>query len=128
MLRGFAFGLSGAAAAVGSRSGVSRVDRQCRAHYWNADCFWFCLSGGEGAPNRAAAELVHSDAGLGVHVGHDWRYFTRAPADFVDLLACCDLTRQKAVPADARMGVASAIQMGSCRGAGVFDDCRSDCV
>src|SRR5262249_41855399 len=127
MLRGIGFGLSATAAIVGSRNGISRVDRQWRDHYWTADFFWHCLSDCEGVPNRAVAEFAISDERFGVRFGHGRLYFPRAPVDFVDLLACCDLARQKAFLADARMGMVSAVQMGSCRGAGVFDVRLSDC-
>src|SRR5215813_12821284 len=126
MLRGIGFGLSATAAIVGSRNGISRVDRQCRDHYWTADFFWHCLSDCEGAPNRAVAEFAISDERFGVRFSHGRLYLTRAPVDFVDLLACRDLARQKAVLADARMGMVSTIQMGSCRGAGVFDVWHGD--
>src|SRR5262245_13772653 len=127
MLRGFVFGLGATAATVGSGNGTPRVDRQCRAHYRNAGCFRRLLSDREGAPNRAADEFARSAAGPGVHFSHGRLYSTRAPVDFVDLLVRRDLARQKAVLADARMGMVSAIQMGSCRGAGVFDVRLNDC-
>src|SRR5262249_8262865 len=127
MLRGSGFGLSATAAIVGSRNGITRVDRQCRGHYWNADFFWHCLSDFEGVPNWGVAEFAISDERFGARFGHGRLYLTRAPVDFDDLLACCDLARQKAVLADARMGMVSAASMGSCRGAGVFDVRLSDC-
>src|SRR5215470_5742575 len=112
---------------MGSWNRILSVARQCRAHSRIADYFCYRLSVCEGAPNRADAEFANYDAGLVVRFGHGWLYFTRAPVDFVDLLACCDLTRQKAVLANARLGMVSAIQMGSCRRAGVIDARRIVC-
>src|SRR5262249_51879361 len=115
------------AANVGNWSGASRVDCECRAHRRATDCFRRCLSGYHGDPNRPGAEYADIAPRFTLYIAHDRLYISASSIDVVNLLAGRDLTWQEAVPADARVGMASAIQMGSRGGTGVFDDGLGDC-
>src|SRR5262249_44671273 len=127
MFRGLIFNLSDAAAVVGNRNRVSGLDGQCCADCRVAINFQPGLSDCEGDPDQAVADRGDSDAGYRVRFDFDWLDVSGASVDVDDLLAGCDIGRQKVLLGNDQLGSPFAVGVALRNRAGGFDDPRGGC-